>query len=128
MAAATTVIAGVGLAISAGSTAMSFAQAAQQQKNIRTAASSSLYGPYSPPSGPITGNYWAEGPTSIKTGNKWIVYFDRYVDHKMGAVMSDDLKTWTDISDMISFPEGARHGTVFIADEKILETLLRISR
>jgi hypothetical protein len=37
MAAATTVIAGVGLAISAGSTAMSFAQAANQQKNIRTA-------------------------------------------------------------------------------------------
>jgi hypothetical protein len=37
MAAATTVIAGVGLAISAGSTAMSFAQAAKQQKNIRTA-------------------------------------------------------------------------------------------
>lgn len=37
MAAATTVIAGVGLAISAGSTAMSFIQAGQQQKNIRTA-------------------------------------------------------------------------------------------
>lgn len=37
MAAATAIIAGVGVAISAGSTAMSFAQAAQQQKNIRTA-------------------------------------------------------------------------------------------
>lgn len=98
------------------------------QKNIRLATSSSLYGPWSPPSEPITGNYWAEGPTSIRTGNKWIVYFDKYVDHRMGAVMSEDLKTWMDISDMISFPEGARHGTVFTIDEKILETLLRISR
>jgi len=95
------------------------------QKNIRSATSSSLYGPWSPPSEPITGNYWAEGPTSIKNGKKWIVYFDKYVDNKMGAVLSEDLKTWKDISDMISFPGGARHGTVFTADVKILETLLR---
>ena len=37
MAAAASIIAGVGVAISAGSTAMSFGQAAQQQKNIRNA-------------------------------------------------------------------------------------------
>lgn len=37
MAAATAVIGGIGLAISAGTTAMSFAQAANQQKNIRNA-------------------------------------------------------------------------------------------
>jgi hypothetical protein len=95
------------------------------QKNIRSATSSSLYGPYSPPSEPITGNYWAEGPTSVKIKKAWIVYFDKYVDHKMDAVISEDLKTWTDISGRISFPEGARHGTIFTADEKILENLLR---
>jgi hypothetical protein len=46
----------------------------------------------------------------------------------MGAVLSGDLKTWKDISGFVSFPEGARHGTVFTADVKILENLFRSSR
>jgi len=97
------------------------------QKNIRVTTSSSLFGPYSAPSEPITGKYWAEGPTSTKWGDSWIVYFDKYTEKKMGAVMSKDMKTWTDISDKISFPEGMRHGTVFEADETILQGLLKYS-
>jgi hypothetical protein len=34
-------------------------------------------------------------------------------------------ETWEDISDKIFFPEGVRHGTVFEADEKILDNLLK---
>jgi hypothetical protein len=34
------------------------------QKNIRVAFSDQLYGGYGNPSAPITGNYWAEGPTA----------------------------------------------------------------
>lgn len=94
------------------------------QKNIRITTAESLYGPYSEPSEPITGKYWAEGPTSIKIKDTWFVYFDKYTEKKMGAVISKDLKTWTDISEKISFPEGSRHGTVFEADEKILESLI----
>lgn len=94
------------------------------QKNIRAATSSSLNGPYSAPSKPITGNYWAEGPTAIKINGRWIVYFDKYTEKKYGAVSSKDLKTWEDISDKVIFPEGMRHGTIFAVDEKILESLL----
>ena len=83
------------------------------QKNIRIAISNNLTNSYGKPSLPITGNYWAEGATAIKIGNNWIVYFDKYVEHTYGAVTSTDLKTWTDISDKISFPKGARHGSVF---------------
>jgi polygalacturonase len=97
------------------------------QKNIRVTTSSSLYGPYSEPSEPITGKYWAEGPTSIKIGDSWIVYFDKYTEKKMGAVTSKNLKTWTDISDKVSFPDGMRHGTFFEADEVILQGLLNYS-
>jgi glycerophosphoryl diester phosphodiesterase len=82
------------------------------QKNIRTAVSKDLNGPYSKPGAPITGAYWAEGPTALSLGNKWLVYFDKYTEGKMGAVMSADLQHWTDISEQISFPEGMRHGTV----------------
>ena len=93
------------------------------QKNIRTATSKYLTENYSKPTLPITGDYWAEGPTPIKIGNFWIVYFDKYRDHKMGAIRSKDLKNWEDISEQISFPEGTRHGTVFKVSPEIVENL-----
>jgi predicted GH43/DUF377 family glycosyl hydrolase len=83
------------------------------QKNIRIASSEKLTSGFSKPSVPITGNYWAEGPTVTKIGKSWVVYFDKYRDHQYGAVTSNDLKEWKDISDKIKFPSGVRHGTVF---------------
>ncbi len=93
------------------------------QKNLRMAASKQLTEGYSIPSAPITGKYWAEGPTVIKINGNWIVYFDKYTEHKYGAVTSSDLQHWTDISDKISFPKGARHGTVFTITKEEFEKL-----
>ncbi len=83
------------------------------QKNIRLAFSNQLTGGYSKPTGPITGKYWAEGPTVLKKDGWWIVYFDKYTEHQYGAVTSADLLNWTDISDKIHMPKGIRHGSVF---------------
>jgi hypothetical protein len=94
------------------------------QKNIRIATSNQLNKNYSTASAPITGKYWAEGPTAMKIGNNWIVYFDKYTEHKYGAVSSSDLKNWTDISDKISFPKGTRHGTVFTITKAELEKII----
>ena len=82
-------------------------------KNIRVAFSDALRGPWGPPSDPITRDYWAEGPSALKLGDKWIVYFDKCTRGTYGAVVSEDLETWTDVSDRVSFPPGARHGTAF---------------
>jgi hypothetical protein len=83
------------------------------QKNLKIAYADKLTGPYSKSEGPITGKYWAEGPTTLRIGKQWIVYFDKYRDHQYGAVTSTDLKHWTDISNQVSMPRGIRHGTVF---------------
>ncbi len=96
------------------------------QKNIRMAFSDKAQGPYSKASKPITGDYWAEGPTAIKIGEDWIVYFDKYRKHRYGAVMSKDLTDWRDISDRVSFPGGFRHGTVLAVDRDILDGLLEL--
>ena len=88
------------------------------EKNLRVAFSKNILGKYSQPSAPITGNYWAEGPTAIKINGRWIVYFDRYMDHKYGAVTSTDLKNWEDITDKIHFPGGVKHGTIFAITQK----------
>jgi hypothetical protein len=95
------------------------------QKNIRIATSKNLYKNYSQASLPITGKYWAEGPTAIKISENWIVYFDKYTEHKYGAVTSTDLVNWTDISDKVSFPKGTRHGTVFTITKDELAALLK---
>ena len=92
------------------------------QKNIRMAFSATATGNYSAPTKPITGNYWAEGPSAIQINGKWIVYFDKYRDHRYGAVSSTDLVNWTDISEQVSFPKGTRHGTVFTITQKEFKT------
>lgn len=96
------------------------------QKNIRVAFAGKLAGPFGKPSAPITGKYWAEGPTSLKLNGKWVVYFDKYTEHKYGAVQSADLTTWEDISDKISLPNGLRHGTIVEITEKELQKLLAV--
>jgi hypothetical protein len=86
----------------------------QPQKNIRIARSKFFTKGYTQASAPITGNYWAEGPTALKIKNQWVVLFDKYSDGKYGAVASSDLVNWKDISDQVNVPEGLRHGTVFM--------------
>jgi hypothetical protein len=93
------------------------------QKNIKIATSKNLTKGFSSPSSPITGNYWAEGPTTLKIGQTWLVYFDKYRDHKYGAVQSTDLKNWIDVSDKINLPKGTRHGSIFVVSEEELEKL-----
>lgn len=88
------------------------------EKNLRIATSGSISSGYKANAKPITGKYWAEGPTAIKINEKWIVYFDKYMEHKYGAVESADLVNWKDVSEKISFPDGIRHGTVFAISSK----------
>lgn len=94
------------------------------QKNIRIARGNRLTGEYGPAGLPITGDYWAEGPTAAKVGDRWIMYFDKYINHEMGAVASVDLENWEDISDKITFPEGTRHGSAFKITKAELDFIL----
>ncbi len=97
------------------------------RKNIRYAVSWRASGPYGSASPPISGDYWAEGPSAIRVGKRWIVYFDKYREKRYGAVASKDLKQWEDISDQVKFPEGARHGTVLAVSRSVLEKVRLLS-
>lgn len=72
----------------------------------------------------ITGKYWAEGPTSLQIGDMVYIYFDKYMDHQYGAIRSKDMENWEDISSMVHFPAGIRHGTVFKVDEGFFNELI----
>lgn len=74
----------------------------------------------------ITGDYWAEGPAPLQVGEYTYVYFDKYREHKYGAVRSKDLVNWEDVSESIQFPAGTRHGTAFTVSDSILNNLLKL--
>ena len=94
------------------------------KKDIKIVSAKNIEGPYTNISDAITGDYWAEGPTTLKVGDEWIVYFDKYTEHKYGAVKSKDLKKWTDISDQIKMPSQLRHGTAFKISQAEFKKLL----
>ncbi len=94
----------------------------EPEKNIRIARSRYLTHGWGEVSEAIT-PHWCEGPTVTKIDGKWIVYYDMYRKHVMGAVMSEDLKKWTDITGQLKFPGGTRHGTVFKITRDALDKL-----
>jgi len=94
------------------------------QKNLRVTVADRASGPYPVKvSEPITGKYWAEGPTALQVGEYVYVYFDKYMDHKYGAVRSKNLVDWEDVSNQVSFPSGVRHGTTFKVSDKVFRKL-----
>ncbi|MDX8338267.1 glycoside hydrolase family 43 protein [Draconibacterium sp. IB214405] len=94
------------------------------KKHIRIAKSTSLYGGYTLSSEAISPD-WVEGPTVANVNDFWVLYYDEYTRHHMGAMRSADLVNWEVINDSISFPEGTRHGTVFKVKEAVLDNLLQ---
>jgi hypothetical protein len=96
------------------------------EKNLRVAEAETPAGPFGPASKPITGDYWAEGPTPLRVGDEWRVYFDKYTEHKYGVVASNDMETWTDESAKLKVPDGMRHGTAFEVPEEIAKRVLEM--
>jgi beta-xylosidase len=94
----------------------------EAEKNIRIATSDVWTGPFSRASERISDN-WVEGPTAIEINGEWIVYFDMYIKHQMGALKSRDLQNWVDISEQVSFPDGTRHGSILKVDPGVIEKL-----
>lgn len=96
------------------------------KKHLRLATSTHATGPYSPAGDPITPD-WVEGPSALKVGNAWFIYFDEYTRKRYGAIRTTDWKTFTSISDQVDLPAGTRHGTAFEVPEEIATVLMKIA-
>jgi beta-galactosidase len=94
------------------------------EKNIRISIADKASGPYPVKvSEPITGKYWAEGPTALEVGDFVYVYFDKYTEHKYGAIRSKNMVDWEDVSELVSFPKGVRHGAAFKVSGVVFQQL-----
>lgn len=103
------------------------------KKHLRIASSDDLEGPYTSLGLPITpAGLWTEGPTAIRIGDEFIVYFDAYMKHYYGAMRSRDLKTWEDVTARMTFPFEhtplrMRHGTVIAVPAALIDRLREAS-
>jgi len=105
------------------------------ERDIKVAYAKSPYGPWSKASEPFTGKMM-EGPTTVKVTRKvdksiengWLIYYDRYRLFDFGAHYTKDFVTFEDVSDQTTIPPLHKHGTIFEADEAILQGLLNAKK
>ena len=96
-------------------------------RNIKVAFAKSPYGPWSAASEPFTEQF-TEGPSTAKVGDWYYIYYDSYRHKIYGAHRTKDFKTFQDQTGSVKFPVGHKHGTVFMADEKLVEGLVKYNR
>ncbi len=93
-------------------------------KNLFIVRAPTPDGPWSAPSQPLPpAGVWVEGPTVIKIGGWWYLYFDKYRDKQYGLIRSKNLIQWEDLSDQLVLPKGIRHGTVLRVPRTVVEAL-----
>jgi len=101
----------------------------QPEKNLRIAPADSVQGPFGPLSAPFSpAGLWSEGPTALKIGDEYLVYFEAYMKKHYCAMRSKDLKTWEDVTDRVEFlnpgtPERMKHGSVMAVPRALIERL-----
>jgi alpha-L-fucosidase len=95
------------------------------QRNLRVAFGKTPLGPWEGISEPFTAQF-TEGPTTLKLGDDWVIYYDAYQKYTYDAVKTRDFKSFTDISQEVSFPTGHKHGTAIKVPRKELVYLLKV--
>jgi hypothetical protein len=89
---------------------------------LHAAVGDSPLGPWRDVTEPFTDHY-TEGPTVMRIGDEWIVYYDAYRKEIYGAAKTRDFKNFTDATSAVSFPVGHKHGTVLQAPRAIVAGL-----
>jgi beta-xylosidase len=78
---------------------------------LAVASGPTLAGPWTGISEPFTVS-WSEGPSVVKVGDEYLVYYDHYREPKRyEAARSEDLEHWTSATDRVQFPADCKHGS-----------------
>lgn len=93
------------------------------KKALRMATAPTLHGPWDNITHAITRRD-IEGPSVVRIGGEWIIYFDEFVDQYYGGIRSRDLIDWDDISTFMTFPRNHRHGSALEISPEVAKNLL----
>ena len=69
----------------------------RQNRNLRISFAKDVHGPWTEPSETFTENF-VEGPTTVKLGKDYIIYYDRYQKYDFGAMKTRDFIHFTDVT------------------------------
>lgn len=94
------------------------------ERNLKIAFGPSAIGPWSAASAKFSDKF-TEGPSVVKDGEDWLIYFDAYQDKSYQAVSTKDFKSFTVPDPAISIPEGHKHGTIVQTNKKTIRRLLK---
>lgn len=94
----------------------------RKQRNIKVAFAKTPYGAWSKASEPFTESF-TEGPSTAYVNGWWYIYYDSYRHKIYGAHRTKDFVHFQDQTGAVKFPVGHKHGTVFMADEKLVDAL-----
>ena len=98
----------------------------RQCMKLRVAFGPTPLGPWSDVSEPFTGMF-AEGPSTMKLGDEWYIFYDAYRAGRYGAVKTQDFKKFVDASAEVSFPPGHKHGTVLRVPRSHVDNLTKVA-
>lgn len=80
------------------------------KKHLRLAWSDSPFGPWGDKSDPFTPGF-SEGPSVLRVDPVWMVYYDDYKRDTYHALMTQDFRTFQDVSGRMTFPNDHSHGS-----------------
>jgi hypothetical protein len=91
-------------------------------RNLKVAFGTQAAGPYGEASETFSPNL-TEGPTVVRKGKDWLIYYDAYGKKTYSAMKTRDFKVFTDISNEVTVPEGHKHGTIIKVKKSTIKKL-----
>lgn len=94
------------------------------ERNLKVAFSKDPMGPWENISKPFSA-FFTEGPTVLKKGEEWLIYYDSYQKKIYEAVLTRDFKSFEDYSNQVRVPVGHKHGTIVPVSKKLVKELIQ---
>lgn len=94
------------------------------ERRLRVAFGDSPLGPWRDISPPLT-EPLTEGPSTLKIGEDWIIYYEAYRLREYRALKTRDFRTYRDARPEMTFPKPMKHGTAFRVTRADVERVLR---
>ncbi len=96
------------------------------ERNMKVAFSNSPLGPWNNVSAkPFTENF-TEGPSVVKLGKEWLIYYDSYDKKIYDAHSTTDFVNFKHITNSVSVPQGHKHGTIVPVSKKQVKNFLKL--
>ena len=82
----------------------------EPRKHLKVATAARMHGPFGPASAAFSPD-WVEGPTVLRLGDTWRIFYDEYTRKRYGAMDTRDFRTFTPVRRRdVSRGHAPRHG------------------